>query len=528
MYYRSRRKDYFPLWMKRFRDMKPLREETITRLVLSYAVLTRVVPYLVNRSLRENECSLAVNILDRTFGQLAGHLSNAQAAPLLFMWISKMLVSLFGDSELVFRFFPFLSGVVSIFLFHALAKRLLDARGVMLAVVLFAVSHRLVLYSIQFKQYQSDVMLAVLLTWEAVCMLQEGTSRKRWVLLSLSGALSVWLSHSAIFVLASCGSVLALDAWMHRKKNEVLPLACAGTLWFGCFAGMYLIQITKTLANDTILNYWGGRIAPFPIQSFKDLMWYVERPFVLVLEPGGYGRKSLAVFLFFAGGLILVREKGYRFALLVLLPFAFALFGSIGGSYPIYGRTMLFSLPFMILCIAAALRFLFHKQTLVGFLAFVMLAGSPIARSAHRVFRPQQFDDVRYVVREMEKEHHPDDLVYVYSGASNQWGIYGRGKGYRVVCGIGSRRDPAKYLDDVDQAFAQGRRTWLVFSHVCNWMGVEEREYILRHVNEKANLLKKIEAFGAYAYVYAPVTSPASKSTDEKEPSREIEQKTEM
>ena len=77
-------------------------------------VLVRTVQYLSNRSLWGDEVNLALNIIDRSYGELSQVLDNNQAAPLGFLWLEKLATQIWGNSEYALRLFPFLSSIVSL------------------------------------------------------------------------------------------------------------------------------------------------------------------------------------------------------------------------------------------------------------------------------------------------------------------------------------------------------------------------------------------------------------------------------
>src|ERR1700722_20601703 len=149
--------------------------------------------YLANRSLWLDEAMLSLNIVHRSFAQLWQPLDHKQGAPVGFLGIEKWAVTMFGTSEYALRLFPLLAGIVSIVLFYLLARRVVRSMAVPLALALFALSPTLIYYASEVKQYSSDVAVALLLVYLAVT--------KRILLLGICGAVAIWFSHPAVFVL---------------------------------------------------------------------------------------------------------------------------------------------------------------------------------------------------------------------------------------------------------------------------------------------------------------------------------------
>ena len=117
-----------------------LHATTLSWLIIGFGVTVRCVQYLAHRSLWLDEVSLALNIVPRTFPQLLKPLDYEQGAPLGFLMVEKTIVHMFGSSEYALRFFPLLSGIVSLFIFYAMVKLLLTPEASIIALVLFSFS----------------------------------------------------------------------------------------------------------------------------------------------------------------------------------------------------------------------------------------------------------------------------------------------------------------------------------------------------------------------------------------------------
>lgn len=92
-------------------------------LIFSLGILLHVHAYLLNNSFFTDEILLAFNAISRNYVELILPLDYNQAAPFLFLFLTKFTVTRLGISELAFRFIPFLFGILSIFAFFALSKK---------------------------------------------------------------------------------------------------------------------------------------------------------------------------------------------------------------------------------------------------------------------------------------------------------------------------------------------------------------------------------------------------------------------
>src|SRR5215208_3958361 len=122
------------------RDFDVLRIATWA--VLAVGVALRVVAYTRRSVLWLDEAALAQNVVERSFRDLLTvPLDYGQAAPKGFLLLEWLATRLFGTSELAFRFVPFASGIASLFLFHAITKRVLTQAGALAALLFFSVGY---------------------------------------------------------------------------------------------------------------------------------------------------------------------------------------------------------------------------------------------------------------------------------------------------------------------------------------------------------------------------------------------------
>lgn len=136
---------------------------TLTALVL-IGVILRLWAYLADTALYLDEILLSYSILDLPLVDLLTRpLPLDQVAPLGFLIIERCSVTIFGHNEFALRLFPFACAIVSLLLFRRLAERALTGVGPTIALFVFAIGFPFIRYSVVVKQYELDVMAAILL-----------------------------------------------------------------------------------------------------------------------------------------------------------------------------------------------------------------------------------------------------------------------------------------------------------------------------------------------------------------------------
>jgi len=103
--------------------------QTISRLlpwlIIAFGIILRLEEYFLNRSLWLDEAFVATNFIDRAFwGLLQSPLDYAHMVqtPPGFLLTTKLAISVFGNSDLILRLFPFVCGIASLILFLYMAK----------------------------------------------------------------------------------------------------------------------------------------------------------------------------------------------------------------------------------------------------------------------------------------------------------------------------------------------------------------------------------------------------------------------
>ncbi len=130
-------------------------------LFIILGVASRIYGYILNRSLWLDEAFLASSVVRRDYLGLLDPLDFNQGAPVGFLWITKILVYIFGSSEFVLRLLPLITGLSSIYLFYILMNRLNSSSKPWVGTAFFATVPFLVYYSFEFKPYMSDAFITL-------------------------------------------------------------------------------------------------------------------------------------------------------------------------------------------------------------------------------------------------------------------------------------------------------------------------------------------------------------------------------
>jgi hypothetical protein len=410
-------------------------------------------------------------------------LSYAQVAPVGFLMVEKGAVGLFGTSEYSLRAFPLACGILSQILFWQLATRVLNGWLVPFAVGLLSLGIPFIYFSSQVKQYSSDVAAAVLLLFAAVEIRRRGVTRARACGVGIIGAIVVWFSQSAAFVLAGIWSALLVMAWTERDRVAARMLAIGGVLWAtsASAAALLAMRNLSDLDRDYFRAFWADGFMPFPPTTVADAGWLLNKlvwafgTFApgMSRTSGGLNYRWSAVFTItmFAGLWAFWKsERNRDVALFVGLPVVVVAVLSAAKLYPFTARLFTFLLPGLLLSTAAgADQILTRWPSRVQFLTPAFLAvigGSPVYAIA-TALPPFWLQHLRPVVAHLFARREPEDAVYVFFGAGQAFHYYAQR--YRLtmdnaVVGSCSVEKPRQYLHQIDQ-FRGKPRVWILLTH---------------------------------------------------------------
>ena len=445
-------------------------------LALVAGVGLRVLAYARNPSLWIDEAMLALNILYRGPAELFEPLDMNQGAPVGFLLAAKACVAGFGGNEFSLRLIPFAASLAGVVLFGVFAYRALPLTAARYAVALFALSPYLAGYAAEFKQYGLDATIGVGLLLLGRRVWNGPAPSGRLVGLALAGAVAVWFSHPAVFVLGGVGLSLLGDAAVRRDRAGLAARCLVVGAWLASFAACYVLVLRRLGTNAYLLDYWAGSFLPLPPRMPGDLAWMVDHFFQMFNKPGGlnggeFGLAGLAGLCFLVGCLGMARDD-WRLLAAVVVPIGFCLLASGLRKYPFAGRLLLFAVPLLIVGVARGLAVLTARlgewQPGAGLVALAVVFVGPVAECYELVKKPLHGEDAREVLAHASANWAAGDRMYVYYGAVPAFQYYRARSPIpedAVAYGAENRKgDPRRFRDEL-QAFRGCGRVWVFFAH---------------------------------------------------------------
>lgn len=417
--------------------MKGITEKRIIKILFATTLLLGLVlrfyQYLMGRSLWDDETHLALNFMKYGFVRLLQPLDYIQAAPALFILLTKAMAETFGYGELALRAIPFVSSILTFPLIYFITRELTQNKvTALIAFFTFAVNLCVIYFSSELKQYA--VELAVYLGMVYLAIGRNGfVVRHRNLLLATAGSISIFLSSTA-FVILFCIACNFFLTWYQEKKinKEQFKILVP---WLLAFLSNYFLFIYHHPATlQQRINY-SFAFCPTDILScaFVNFLKKTieETFFTLVLYVSkAYGFSYLLLLIFVAAIRHIIIRKQWTLFLLVCLPIIIHLGLSALKLYPFWYRLILYLVPCFIILMAMGTTLIgqFLKKRLHNLVALVAIAYCVFffTRESFRQF-PLWFREIKPSLNYVNDSLPPGTHVYITDPAHAYAYYYKRG-----------------------------------------------------------------------------------------------------
>lgn len=472
----------------------------------------RIEQFLWRRSLWLDEALVANNIVARSYGGLLHQLDGKQGAPIGWLWVQRTMVLIFGNNEYALRLVPLAAGIAAVALVHSLARHVLGPWPAAAAAWMLALSPQAVRYSVEVKQYSSDLAVSAALIFLALQSVERkvlhGRQDRRAILAwGWLAAFAVWWSHPAIFVVAGTAVMLAVDAIRRDgiRGRDARVVVRASVPWVLSFALDWFVSL-RPLGHDPFLRaFWSAGYPPKPIGPGSLLSWLVRAPAHLVVDPGGIVLTGLGAVVVVVGLLAALLRRPIRSGM-VTAPFAVGLAAACAGSYPLRGRLALWVLPVLYVGLAGILALALNAKrpaVVAGATALVVVIGWAPAAAVFGVARhPTTFQDTRPLLQAVHRQLRPGDQVWVHAEDNAAMRFYGFITGTVLTHEVQDRPADLCVGNPNLRSVGSGHRVWFIYAYHGSDAPIDEEPVLVEHLRSAGHLLEQLERPAAHAYLF--------------------------
>ncbi len=447
-------------------------------------VALRFRMYLEERSLWLDPAMLALNVVDRGYGELLGRLDMNQAAPPGFLWLSKAIGSAFGYTEYSLYLAPLVFGVGAFLLFIQLSREVLGPRHAPLAFLPMATCSTAIYYCGEFRPQSFDLFFTVLVLLSCQSVLKRNWAPSAIASLTVVGIVGVWFSYAVLFVIAGSGSALVLLAITSAQPRAARWMTVSFAIVMVHFLLFYLLHIRPSIGPDL---YSANKAAYAPVVAVTkgQLWWWILAVKGYFEFPLGF----LGIFVVPLVGLVtgvavcLSSRRHLRLVAVFGAPMVALIVASSLGRYPmstgvteVKARFVLFTVPIALVFIAFGIirlcEVLGSKKLFSYLVVGALLLPSFYGAFTGPRFRPQE---MRPLVHYLDQHIRPGDSVYVFFASVPAFRFYTRHDPIDAVLGRRPRHGTRDLELDLERV-RNADRLWVVVSHAFN----DERRLIRR------------------------------------------------
>lgn len=485
--------------------------EVLIFLCVAIGIGLRVGQFVQNRSLWLDEASLALNIISRDYWELLGPLDYSQAAPIIFLLISKLSCYLFGEYELSLRLYPLVCGVLSVGVFCYLVSCIYQASlERFIANSLFCFNYFLVYYAQEFKQYSSDVLVCLVLVVFFYHHLKSNSffyNKYRIVFWGtvLFGCLSQLMSHPSIFILGGFCTVLLGRRLFVEEGGSIFDVVSVSAVWLLIFLLNYVLFLRNISSNDSLEVYWTDGFVSSSLSwntlislcnVYTNVLAYSfnikDEWFICVL----------VYYLLIFVGIVWLFLHEWKFIFLILSVIILVTLASMLHKYPLEGRLTLFLIPLLIILITSGVSYFLRLRSVLLSVCLLFVILVPCIRTFYQLsFFPFMVEEVRPALNWLDKNNTESNDILVNQAASHSLKYYFETGRAVTVGDVDTHRfHGLQSGESIFKSLVQDRPKWLLISHLER---AEHNDLInrLNNADKQVTIIQIKEYHGCWLYL---------------------------
>jgi hypothetical protein len=345
--------------------------------------------------------------------------------PVGFLGLSKITISVFGISDLALRFFPFLFGIIALFVFRRLCQKIFQPPWDLFALTLFTVCYPLISHSIELKPYSSDVLIATCLLLTAVNTICLKTMPPK-ICYVIIGVCALMFSFPSVFIIFPLLTIWALESFLKKDRSSLIYRIQISFFLLIVQISYYFYSLRHHISDPDLIEFWTMSFLPIAsgfAACFK-MLWVA---FLNIFSE--WGIPPVAGVIFMLIGMFTIAIKNPRHALICLTPMIAVLCASALRIYPFHARTVLFLTPILIILIVFGCQVVFLSkwkviQKIMAYTCVILIFFTSFSRSAPMIKNFSFGEDIRPLITHLNNYRKQDEGLYLNNFSKQAYRFY--------------------------------------------------------------------------------------------------------
>lgn len=283
-----------------------------------------------------------------------------------------------------------------------------------------------------------------------------------------------------------------------------------GILWLLEIGCLYLLILKNLSQNAYMRDYWQGAFLPMP--PWSNPGWFLKAIDENIGIQFGIPYGIFVVLLVMLIGWVLMAYENQGYAVAIACILLITLTASALRLYPVFERMILFLVPIGLLLVGKAMEAFYQRVRrfdLLGIVTILFLSGyllyGPFVTSLQNFREPKYFEHIRPSLETLRDSWKDGDALFVSSGALPAFRFYAPFYGLENVnYEFGKRedyREPANILRQIDSLKGKPR-VWILFSHVYQMGNFNEKDFVLKTLNQMGEKKREFRVPGTSVFLY--------------------------
>ncbi len=405
-----------------------LSSDKMCLLLILTGIFIRTKHYLDACSLWLDESWVAIEIMAKSFSEVYFYkpfFEGFSRPPMLFSLLSKFVLTLLGNHELSLRFIPFIASIISLFLFLALLKKYLDKRMVFWGLLFFVFNDTAIRYAIEFKQYSTDLMVALIILYSADYLKRKDIKYLRVVAWGFMCAVLLFLSNSSVFISGAVFTVYFFAYFYKKDMKKIIWLLYAFIIFISFGYAVYLLALKGMVTNKKLTGMWATHFLPVG-NYYEIFVWLKNEILQMFQNPLGLAYPLFGFILSILGSIRLFK-KDKEIASIFILSIGLTLTAACLGKYPFTGRLIFFLVPGIIVLLFEGISFLtdiLPRAKIIGLIIVLVILFHPVTTVLGQIKSDRCYEDNREVMQYFAENYSSRDYIFINDSATFTFNYY--------------------------------------------------------------------------------------------------------